>query len=162
MKQTEGKNKEESQQTNKINQIWHSSLAVPQMEFSSCNNKQLSNSHHYRQITPGLLPLSPLQTLSWRKSPSRALPVAGKAEGWPQSTPPLLSLRHPQQEPAHTVSSSPARAGIPQVPFQTISQDSGSHLSQISAPLFTEDRYSTSTDDDQEICDAEVSKISRQ
>ena len=32
----------------------------------------------------------------------------------------------------------------------------------MSAPLFTEDRYSTSTDDDQEICDAEVSKITRQ
>ena len=32
----------------------------------------------------------------------------------------------------------------------------------MSAPLFTEDRYSTSTDDDQESCDAEVSKITRQ
>ena len=32
----------------------------------------------------------------------------------------------------------------------------------MSAPLFTEDRYSTSTDDDQENCDAEVSKIMRQ
>ena len=32
----------------------------------------------------------------------------------------------------------------------------------MSAPLFTEDRYSTSTDDDQEICDAEVSNITRQ
>ena len=31
----------------------------------------------------------------------------------------------------------------------------------MSAPVFTEDRYSTSTDDDQEICDAEVSKITR-
>ena len=50
--------------------------------------------------------------------------------------------------------------GTPQVPFQTISQNSGSHLSQMSAPLFTED--STSTDDDQEICDAEVGKITRQ
>ena len=32
----------------------------------------------------------------------------------------------------------------------------------MSASLFTEDRYSTSTDDDQENCDAEVSKIMRQ
>ena len=32
----------------------------------------------------------------------------------------------------------------------------------MSASLFTEDRYSTSTDDDQEICDVEVSKITRQ
>ena len=30
-------------------------------------------------------------------------------------------------------------------------------LSQLSAPLFTEDRYSTSTDNDQDNCDAEVS-----
>ena len=32
----------------------------------------------------------------------------------------------------------------------------------MSAPLFTEDRYSTSTDDDQEICDAEFRKFTRQ
>ena len=32
----------------------------------------------------------------------------------------------------------------------------------MSASLFTEDRYRTSTDDDQEICDAKVSKITRQ
>ena len=69
---------------------------------------------------------------------------------------------HQQQAPAHTVPPSPARVGTPQVPFQTLSQNSGSHLSQLSAPLFTEDRYSTSTDDDQENCDAEVSKITRQ
>ena len=60
--------------------------------------------------------------------------------------------------------SSPARADTPQVPFQTISQNSGSHLSQMSASLFTiyRNRYSTSTDDDQEICDVEVNKITRQ
>ena len=58
--------------------------------------------------------------------------------------------------------SSPARVGTLQVPFQTISQNSGLHLSQMSAPLFTEDRYSTSTDDHQENCDAEVYKITRQ
>ena len=69
---------------------------------------------------------------------------------------------HQEQVLAHAVPPSPARAGTPQVPFQTISQDSGSHLSQMSAPLFTEDRYSTSTDNGQENCDAEVSKIMRQ
>ena len=46
--------------------------------------------------------------------------------------------------------------------IQIRSQNSGPHLFQMSAPLFTEDRYSTSTDDDQENCDAEVSKIIRQ
>ena len=69
---------------------------------------------------------------------------------------------HQQQVPAHAVPPSPARVGTPQVPFQTLSQNSGSHLSQLSAPLFTEDRYSTSTDDDQENSDAEVSKITKQ
>ena len=69
---------------------------------------------------------------------------------------------HKQQAPAHALPPSPARVDTPQVSFQTLSQNSGSHLSQLSAPLFTEDRYSTSTDDDQEICDAEVSKITRQ
>ena len=53
------------------------------------------------------------------------------------------------------------RADTPQVPFQNLSQNSDSHLSQLSAPLFTEDRYSTSTDNDQENCDAEVSTITR-
>ena len=55
-----------------------------------------------------------------------------------------------------------AHADTPQVPFQRLSQNSGSHLSQLSAPLFTEDRYSTSTDNDQDNCDAKVSMITRQ
>ena len=54
-----------------------------------------------------------------------------------------------------------AQADTPQVPFQKLSQNSGSHLSQLSAPLFTEDRYSTSTDNDQDNCDTEVSMITR-
>ena len=54
-----------------------------------------------------------------------------------------------------------ARVDTPQVPFQKLSQNSGSHLSQLSTALFTEDRYSTSPDNDQENCDAEVSKITR-
>ena len=123
-----------------------------------------------QQAVVQLLPLSPHHTrptssqsitgpLAGERPPSRALPVAGAAESQPQSIPPLLNPRHPQQATACTVPSSPARAGTPQLPFQTISQNSGSHLSQMSAPLFTEGRYSTSTDDDQENCDAEVRKI---
>ena len=54
-----------------------------------------------------------------------------------------------------------ARADTPQVPFQKLSQNSGSHLSQLSVPLFTEDRYSTSTDTDEENCDAEITTITR-
>ena len=39
------------------------------------------------------------------------------------------------------------------------SQFLGSHLSQLSGPLFTEDRYSASSGSDQESCDAEVDHI---
>ena len=51
--------------------------------------------------------------------------------------------------------------GTQQVSPQQILQNSGSHLPQLSAPLFTEDRYSTSTDDEQEACDSEVNNITR-
>ena len=54
-----------------------------------------------------------------------------------------------------------ARADTPQVPFQKLSQNSGLHLSQISVPLFTEDRYSTSTDNNQDNCDTEINTIIR-
>ena len=50
----------------------------------------------------------------------------------------------------------------PHVPFQKISRNSESHLLQLSVPLFTEDRYSTSTDNDEENCDAEITTITRQ
>ena len=91
---------------------------------------------------------------------SRALSVAGADEGQTQSALPLAD-RHRQSQISPNIVSSSARVDTPQVPFQTLSQNSGSHLSQLSAPLFTEDRYSTSTDNDQENCDAEVSKITR-
>ena len=126
-----------------------------------------------QQAVVQLSPLSPHRTrptssqsttgpLDGERPPSSALPVAGIAEDQPQSTPPRLGPMHQKQVPTHAVPPSPARVGTPQVPFQTLSQNSGSHLSQLSAPLFTEDRYSTSTDDDQEDFDSEVSKITRQ
>ena len=74
---------------------------------------------------------------------------------------PLLADCHKQSQISPNIVTSSARVDTPQVPFQTLSQNSGSHLSHLSAPLFTEDRYSTSTDNDQENCDAEVSKITR-
>ena len=52
----------------------------------------------------------------------------------------------------------PARPLTPHVPLPKL-QDSGSHLSQMSAPLFTEDRYSTSSEDETAACDAEVTFI---
>ena len=68
---------------------------------------------------------------------------------------------HKQLQISPNIVSSLARADTPQVPFQTLSQNSGSHLFQLSAPQFSEDRYSTNTDNDQENCDEEVSKITR-
>ena len=49
-----------------------------------------------------------------------------------------------------------SRMGSPQVPLQN-TQASSSHISPLSGPLFTEDRLSTSSE--QEICDQEVTTI---
>ena len=117
---------------------------------------QLPQSQHrpmFSQSTAG--------PLTGERPPSRALPVADTAEGHPQPTPPLLSPMWQQQMPAHTVLPTSARAGTPQVSLQQILQSSGSHLSQLSTFLFTEDRYSTSTDDNQEACDSEINNIMR-
>ena len=48
------------------------------------------------------------------------------------------------------------------VPFQQPPQNFKSHLSQLSGPLFTEDRYSTSIVNDEESCDAITTTITRQ
>ena len=62
--------------------------------------------------------------------------------------------------PVNTVPS--VRLGTPQVSFDNNNtQDSGSHLSQMSGPLFTKDRLSTSSGSDREICDQEVRNITR-
>ena len=42
------------------------------------------------------------------------------------------------------------------------SQDSSSYLPQMSTPLFTEDRYSSSSEDDLVLCNAEITQINRQ
>ena len=55
----------------------------------------------------------------------------------------------------------PARPGTPQVPYNELNtQDSGSHISQMSGPLFTEDRLSTSSSD-ADACDTEVLNITQ-
>ena len=55
----------------------------------------------------------------------------------------------------------PVRAGTQQVFLNHNTQNSSSHISQMSGPLFTEDRLSTSSCSDQEICDQEVRNITR-
>ena len=78
-----------------------------------------------------------------------------------QSTPP--SPPKDQQvrmweTPVPALQPGPARPLTPRVPLPK-SQDSGSHLSQMSAPIFTEDRCTTSSEDETAACDAEVTFI---
>ena len=86
--------------------------------------------------------------------PSVTQPVAGIDTSRPSSTPPQLETM--QWALVHTVPQPPARPDTPQVYFQK--QDSVSHMSQMSVPLFTEDKYSS---DDQAACDREVNNITR-
>ena len=91
---------------------------------------------------------------------SRALSVMGTDEDRLQSTPPLAD-HHKQSQISTNMVFPSARVDTPQAPFQKLSQNSGWHLSQLFVPLFTEDRYSTSTDNSQDNCDAEISMITR-
>ena len=56
--------------------------------------------------------------------------------------------------------SAPTRLGTQQVPYNKFNtQDSGSHMSQMSGPLFTEDRLSTSSGEADACSDTEVLNI---
>ena len=78
-----------------------------------------------------------------------------------QSTPPRTDTVKMWETPVPAVPTAPHRPLTPHIPLPK-SQDSSSNLSQMSAPLFTEDRYSSSSDDDLEVCDAEITLINRQ
>ena len=75
-----------------------------------------------------------------------------------QSMTPWEYANRMQETPVPTAPSTLPRPLTPRVQLPN-SPFSGSHLSQLSGPLFTEDRYSTSSGDDQEACDAEVDRI---
>ena len=90
--------------------------------------------------------------------PSRASSVMDTIENRAQPTPPLASVNRMQETPVPTAPSMLPRPLTPRVQLPN-SQFSGSHLLQLSGPLFTEDRYSTSSGSDQESCDAEVDHI---
>ena len=77
-----------------------------------------------------------------------------------QSTPPQTDAVRMQETPVPAV---PAAAQRPMTPHSPLprSQDSNSSLSTMSAPLFTEDRCSSISYDDIEVCDAEVTLINR-
>ena len=92
------------------------------------------------------------------RPPSSASSVMDTIENRAQPTPPLASANRMQETPVPTAPSTLPRPLMPRVQLPN-SQFSGSHLSQLSGPLFTEDQYSTSSGSDQESCDAEVDHI---
>ena len=63
-----------------------------------------------------------------------------------------------QETPVPALQPAPARPLTPRVLLPK-SQDSGSCSSQMSAPIFTEDRCNTSSEDETAACDAEVTFI---
>ena len=77
-----------------------------------------------------------------------------------QSTPPWTDTVKMWETPVPAVPTAPHRPLTPCNPLPK-SQDSSSNLSQMSAPLFTEDRYSSSSDDDLEVCNAEITLMNR-
>ena len=77
-----------------------------------------------------------------------------------QSTPPQTDVVRMQETPVPAVPTASHRPLTPCIPLPKL-QNSSSSLSQMSAPLFTEDRCSSSSDDDVEVCDAEVMLINR-
>ena len=78
-----------------------------------------------------------------------------------QSTPPRTDTVKMWETPVPAVPPTLHRPLTPRIPLPK-SQHSSSYLSQMSAPLFTEDRYSSISDDDLEVCDAEITLINRQ
>ena len=77
-----------------------------------------------------------------------------------QSTPPWTGTGRMQETPVPAVPAASQRLITPCIPLPR-SQDSNTSLSTMSAPLFTEDRCSSISDDDMEVCDEEVMLINR-
>ena len=77
-----------------------------------------------------------------------------------QSTPPQTDAVRMQETPVPAVPAASHRQMTPRIPLPR-SQDSSSSLSTMSAPLFTEDRCSSISDDDMEVCNTEVTLINR-
>ena len=90
--------------------------------------------------------------------PSRASSVMDITEDRTQPMPPLVYASRMQDTPVPTAPSALPRPLTPRVQLPN-SQFSGSHLSQLSGPLFTEDQYSASSESDQKSCNAEVDHI---
>ena len=77
-----------------------------------------------------------------------------------QSTPPQTGTVRMQETPVLTVPAASQRPMTPHI-FLPRSHNSNTSLSTMSAPLFTEDRCNSNSDDDVEVCDTEVILINR-
>ena len=77
-----------------------------------------------------------------------------------QSTPPWTDTVRMWETPVPAVHATSHRLLTPCIPLPK-SQNSSSSLSQMSAPLFVEDRHNSSSDDDLEVCDAGITLINR-
>ena len=77
-----------------------------------------------------------------------------------QSTPPRTGAVRMRETPVPAVPAASQRPMTPRIPLPR-SQDSNTSLSTMSAPLFAEDRCSSISDDNMEVCDAEVMLINR-
>ena len=76
-----------------------------------------------------------------------------------QSMPPQAGAVRMQEIPLPAVPVAAQKPTTPRIPLPT-SPNSGSHLSQLSAPLFTEGRCSSTSEEELEV-DAEVTLINR-
>ena len=77
-----------------------------------------------------------------------------------QFTPPQTDTVRMWETPVQAVPTTSHGPLTPRIPLPK-SQNSSLSLSQMSAPLFAEDRYSSSSDDDLEVCNAEITLINR-
>ena len=130
----------------------------------------LDQHHPQMPVHTSPLPTQPLRRTSTQsitgpitgdRQPSRTTLVTDNSGNRCQSTPLQTDTVKMHKSPVPTVPLTPQRPLTPRIPLPK-SQDSGSYLSQMSAPLFTEDRYSYSSEDDLAVCDAEITQISRQ
>ena len=99
--------------------------------------------------------------IAGERPPPRAPAVRISIENPCQSTPLQVEQAKMWETPVPVTIPAPTRPITPHIPLPS-TQDSGSHLSQLSCPLFTEDRYSTSSEDDQGACNAESTQINKQ
>ena len=151
------------------------------MKFTSMENNENASSkttfdtgldqHHPQMpIHTSPLPTQPPRPTSTQSitgpitgdgQPSRTALVTDNSGNRCQSTPPRTDTVKMWETAAPTVPPTPQRPLTPPIPLPK-SQDSGPYLSQMSAPLFTEDRHSSSSEDDLAMCDAEITQINRQ